>query len=489
MRHIVMSSCLALCACDGGILSVLPLERAPVKGPGGGVVPGATSVDPSATPIRRLSAVEYQRSLARLFPGAMLPVVTLPADTKPHGFDNDAAANGPSALLVDAWLQAAQDVSASVTRAGAPYTCAANNAACPEQKLRDVLRRAWRRPPTDEDVADFMTIGATGPASTDARARVQLLLEAVLLTPDFLYRFDVPAVDPGDAPSATIDAYSLASRLSYLVTAAGPDDELLDAARDGKLDTDEGLQAELERLLAQPESRDGVLHFFRQWFEVERLETVRKLEADGFDATMRASLAESFDRYVESIVFDGQGGTVNDLLTQPYAFVDATTAPIYGLTGTSEWQRVQLDPLKRAGVLTQPLFLSTHAHPGNPSPVLRGVFVLEKVLCQRVGSPPAAAQGVAITATGPGPSTNRSRYEATTTAGTCGGCHSTFINPPGYAFEHYDTLGRRLELDGAQPIDASGTLLDFHFTDGLDFSKQLGASAMVRRCVTERFAR
>lgn len=491
-KFLLAATLAALMACDGKI--------------GGGSIPmspvGSDQPDetegptgPNVTPLRRLTALEYTRSLTQIFPGVRLPAVTIPSDPRPFGFDNDAQANSPSASLIDAYVDAAQTVAAAASATGSPiYSCSSRDIACAQVIIRSVGRRAYRRPLTDAEVNDLLAFyRAPSPAASDFRAATQLTIEALLQSPDFLYRFDAPLEAMNTTGEQPLDAYSLATRLSFLVTASSPDDALLDAARDGRLTSTEDVEREFERLVNQPTARAGVLHFFHQWFEAEKIDTVRKLDADALDSALRADLVEEFDRTVSGLVFDGSGGTLTDLFSRPVTHVSQRTAALYGLPRPADdgWTRVTLDETKRAGVLTQPLFLASHAHPGNPSPVLRGVFILEKLLCERVPPPPAAAQGIAVTGEGTtGPTTNRMRYvETTERSASCSGCHKPSINPPGFAFENFDTMGRRIETENGLTIDASGTLLDFTFRDGVEFSRQLGGSPKLSACLTQRFAR
>jgi hypothetical protein len=177
---------------------------------------------------------------------------------------------------------------------------------------------------------------------------------------------------------------------------------------------------------------------------------------------------------------------VKELLTSPEAFVDANLAPLYGLSGSfgADFQRVDMTAEPRRGILTHPGFLALFASERQPDPIHRGVFINQQLLCVEL-SPPAAN---VPPLPGEQPNTtNRQRIEALTGKGTCGeGCHYTLINPLGFAFEHYDSLGKHRTLDGGLNVDASGTyVLDGQpqsFQNALELVELMAGSQAAHRC-------
>jgi hypothetical protein len=198
-------------------------------------------------------------------------------------------------------------------------------------------------------------------------------------------------------------------------------------------------------------------------------------------------MRQEADLFLGEVFKTGHG--LSDLLTAPFTFVDANTAPLYGVAApASGFARVDLDPSKRAGFLTRLGFLATFAGSVEPDIIHRGVFINERLLC--VDLPPPAT-----TVFPPPPmglATNRERVEAVTGKGTCGEtCHGRWMNPAGYAFEHYDALGRYRDLDNGRPVNSADT---YPFTDGpksyqdaIGFSRALAESVDTHRCYTRNW--
>ncbi|MEC9399920.1 MAG: DUF1588 domain-containing protein, partial [Myxococcota bacterium] len=238
-------------------------------------------------------------------------------------------------------------------------------------------------------------------------------------------------------------------------------------------------------------AREVFLHFHEQWLDLERLEVVVKKTEEGYDDDLRHAIHQQGMMFVEEVLYK-DAGTVSDLFTSPRSFYNAQTAHLYGEEAPTGGDWSEVSPENRAGWLTQPAFLASHGHPDKPSPVLRGTFVLERVLCKGVGAPPpnAEAMGAAKAEEIMGPLTNREIYDLTTNSELpCTGCHVR-INPPGYALEQFDTMGRWREMEpNGLPIDTSGELDDFNFATATDLAAQLGASPDVESCVTQKWLR
>jgi hypothetical protein len=251
----------------------------------------------------------------------------------------------------------------------------------------------------------------------------------------------------------------------------------------GELATTEQIAAQVDRMLADPRALDGFMNFAKQWLELARIDRVTKPTAEGWSESVRAALAEEARRFVDEIVFR-RGLTVAEFLTTNRGFIGPETAAFYGMSPPADWTEVDL-PADRKGYLMQAQFLAAHGHPENPSPVLRGLFVLKNLLCVELGSPPA---GVNMTIPGSDgtPSTNRDNYERVTSADLCRTCHAV-INPVGFAFEHYDTFGRYRDLDNGLPIDSSAVIGTDTFAGAHEMIDYLAASEQVLNCVADKF--
>jgi hypothetical protein len=443
---------------------------------------GECGLVPLAAP-RRLSHTEYRNSVRDLFPEFTIPDLELVADPTPHGFDNDEDALQPSPLLVNQYNVAAGRVAARVVaRRDDVLPCEASaGSACGAQFIAALAPRAYRRPLAPSELATLQQVFDTYLAADGFDVALRLTTEVILQSPAFIYK--VETIGPDRTPSQ----YDVASRLSYLLWATMPDEPLFTAAAAGQLGTPEELAAHVDRMLADPRALEGFMVFTSQWLDLARIDRVSKLESAGFTGPVRDALREEARRFLEEIIF-ARGGTVADLLTSPKAFISAETATFYGLPAPAAGQWVEVDlPATRKGFMMQAQFLASHGHPNNPSPVLRGLFVLSDLLCVELGSPPAGVD-MSIPEGDPnmGPSTNRQNYDRATGAELCQTCH-VIINPIGFTFERFDTMGRERSMDNGLPIDTSGSVNGVSLGDAHALVDWLASSEQVSGCVTRKY--
>ncbi|MCY4074614.1 MAG: DUF1592 domain-containing protein [Acidobacteria bacterium] len=344
---------------------------------------------------------------------------------------------------------------------------------------------------------------------------------------------------PGaDQAGSGADPWTLASRLSYFLWDSMPDAELFAAAEAGELATAAGVERQARRMLDDPKARPAVVRFHHQWLGTEDVLLIaparrafgprfgiapRMGEANDDDiewptilGPVRHSLLLEAGLFVERTVFDGDG-TFTALMTDHHGYLSDATAPIHGagavrdpggtpVTRPIEFVAISIGrkdsltlypatfpPAERAGVLTLPAVLAVGAYAVQPGPILRGVRVLERIACMHLGTPIQGAETALPPDTLAVESTNRERTATATDRPACASCHRR-INPPGFAFEHYDALGAWRAEDNGQPVDASGTLHlpggeTLTFTDGVDFARQLGASRRVRDCYALHWTR
>jgi len=276
----------------------------------------------------------------------------------------------------------------------------------------------------------------------------------MLQSPSFLYRVETAASDVVEEQKAWLSGHELATRLSYSLWGTMPSDELLAAAGSGELDTEEGVVRWAGKLLDSPRAQELLLSFHEQTFSTTSYGTQYKEAALGFDAAALAPImrseAQLFFKHVASA-----GGGIKQLLTEPIAFVNEDTAGFYGLAGVTgkSLQERALDPNTRAGLFTQLGFLAQNATRSGSDPVHRGLAVLRKLLCDEPDPPPMM---FSLPAQEPG-MTTRETYEKFTACG--GSCHKEMINPPGFAFEKFDAVGKLRSTEVGKPIDATGTLM------------------------------
>lgn len=432
-------------------------------------------------PAKRLSHAEYANTIRDLFPALDVDLPEMALDPTPNGFDNDADALRASTLLVDQYSVAATRIGERVRQRQADYLpgcTAAEGSTCGRAYIEGLAPRAYRRPLTAAETDGLVAIFDQYLAQDGFDVALELTTQVILQAPPFLYRIETLAED--GRPSG----YDVASRLSYLLWSTMPDAALFDAASAGRLAAPGDVVTEVDRMLADPRALDGFMNFARQWLNLVRLDRATKLAADGLDDDLRAALTEEAQRFLTEIIF-ARGGTLDDLLTSNRGFIGPETAAFYGLDAPADWTETEL-PDDRQGFLMQAQFLTAHGHPNNPSPVLRGLFVLQRLLCVELGSPPAGVD-MSIPEGDPdmGPTTNRENYDRATEGEVCSTCH-VVINPVGFAFEHFDTMGRWRDQDNGLPID-DGAYVSGQILEGPGaLVEYLAASEQVDRCVTRK---
>ncbi|MEO1266846.1 MAG: DUF1592 domain-containing protein [Myxococcota bacterium] len=452
------------------------------------------------TPLRRLSHFEYRNTMADLFPNVDLPDLSLPADDRPHEFDNDADGMSPSSSLIERYVEIGRNVVEALGRERLMerVTCQpadgspAEAQRCGREFVQTEGQRIFRRPLTDDQVERYSALFTADIDGATFEDRVALTLQVLLAAPEFLYRFEGPTASAEGAEPGTsvpLDPYALASRLSYFMWGTMPDDALMAAANDGSILDPEVLRTHAERLVNDDRARNVFTHFHAQWLDFDHIYDVTKRSDDGLDNDLRASIVAQGEVFVDQVLFEDRG-TVNDLLTSDRTFYDANLAPLYGAEPPAEgWSEATF--ANREGLLTQPAFLASHGHPDKPSPVLRGAFVLERIMCIEMGAPPpnAEAEGNARADELEGPLTNRQVYELITSEPNCASCHES-INPVGAAFEVYDTMGRyRTQEPNGLDIDSSAELGSLTFDDAVDLARQLAVNESVEACVVKKWLR
>jgi hypothetical protein len=448
------------------------------------------------TLVRRLSHVEYNRTLKDLFPSFQIPTVTLAQDLAVHGFENVASSLNPSAILVEQYSDAALNVSEQVgENLGAFMPCASitPDMACGSQMIAEFGGRAFRRPLTDEEIDRYESFFDRMMSEISFRAAMELTVQAILQAPAFLYRIELGVPEGGEA-IVPLEDYEMASRLSYFLWQTMPDDELLEAAANGELRTSEQVAAQARRMLNDRRATDAIVDFHRQWLELDRVVGENKDPSlyPNWNDTLRDAMREESDRFVAHL-FENGSDMLGDLLTSRVSFANPTLAEFYGVDPPSEeWGQVELPADERAGILTRGGFLAGYAHTTNGSPPLRGVAVLDRLLCDKPPPPPPTADTSTPLNDAAMPRTNRELFEERNRPSECQNCHTT-INGIGYGFEHYDAMGAFRATDNDQPVDATGEVLgtdvDGEYDGAIELSERLASSAQVRDCMVRNYFR
>ncbi len=357
-----------------------------------------------------------------------------------------------------------------------------------EPILRDLLARAWRRPPAPDEVKRLVGLVESRVAAGEPFALgVRLALEAVLVSPHFLFRVETGAATGEGGKPRDLDGHALATRLSYFFWSSLPDEPLFALARTGRLSDPAVLEAEARRLLADPRASALAENFAVQWLELRRLATFVPDPArfPGFEA-----LREPLRREAE-LLFDAvrrEGRDLHELLTARFTFVDATLAAHYGLPVPADggFGRVDLPDGARGGVLGLAGVLAVTSNPTRTSPVKRGKWVLENVLDAPPRPPPPGADSLDEQAVTASAATLRESMERHRARPECAACH-TRMDALGFALERYDPVGRLRAEHGGRPVDARGTLPDGRAVEGLaDLRGPLLEDRAFLRCLARK---
>jgi hypothetical protein len=468
--------------------------------------------------LRVLGRREYEASLREVFGDAALDsaasqLAQLSDKKVLHGFRS--MAQGTTGADVESYFMIADALAAYVTSAPdklsalAPCLSAASVARdCAKTFIETFGRRLYRRPLAPDEVTYLLTVHSDG-AAISAPDGIRFALFAMLQSPHFLYRIETAGAAVAASPGTyQLTAYEVATRLSYLAWGTAPDVGLLDSAASGGLDTTDGLDRELDRLLSDAKARTRLGQFFAEWLETEDLPAVNQspeflagISSMGLASAMQDELSET----ALYLMFDGQG-TYKDLFTSPLSFVKSPDlAKLYGIQpGAASDGRTSLDVASRGGLVSRAAILLTSGE--QTSPIRRGAFVRRKLLCDPIAPPdpnsfpPGAIQPPAFNAM----MTSRQRWTAKTTQGGCAACHGS-INPPGFALENYDSIGRYRATEAIVdpmtgmkvndlPIDSNvDMLLDgttpTHVESGVGLGAALGASATAQECFGRQWFR
>jgi hypothetical protein len=456
------------------------------------------ATDPQAIttpPIVRLTRSAYLNSVRDLFPALTLPALTVPADSVVADFDNNALAQAPTAELVRSYDENAQLVGGAVLAQLEKVTaCATVDEPCARTYLLELAGRAFRRPLEDEEKTRIADGLKTRAGEHGLREAVSLMVQAILQAPAFLYRIEAGVPVAGRPEVAQLQPHELATRLSYFLWNTMPDAALRAAADDGSLIEPAVLEAQARRLLADAKARTAVAHMQEQWLRFDKMNGLRKNAGmfPEFDDALLGSMRESTARFVDHAFWDE--GTLEALLTDTHTFVNQPLAAVYGMSGISgnDLQLTSADAKQRSGVLTQVGLLAAFGHETRESPVLRGVFVLDRILCAPPPPPPPNVNNSPPEIMpGAPPATTRELFSQQHEQGACAGCHKV-IDGVGFGFEHYDTMGRWRDFEAGKPVDASGEIngtqeIDGPFDGAVELGRRLANSRTVQTCVTRKW--
>ncbi len=413
---------------------------------------------PGESPLRRLTNLEYQNTLLDLgFDEVVVKasVASLPNEPESLGFRNGASALSVTSLLAQKYSAVAQRLSAKYA-----YPCELDDdSACADQMIHHAGGRVHRRPLTNQEKLGYRAIYDQAIERSSHDDALGWVIRAMLQSPHFLYRVEIPHPDE----IAAVTGYEMANRLSYMLWQAPPDEELRAAVAKDELKTPEQVLAQAHRMLEDPRAENSI-EFFEQWLDLDELHEVER-DPDLYP-DISPQLATLFKAEARSFLLDllrQPGSSYADLLTANHTFANAELAEHYGLDPVVGDAFVRVETQDRSGVLTQGM-LSVLDGPTRTSIVRRGLKIRTDFLCQIVSSPPDT---VDLTLNGIGADlTQAERLAQHREDATCADCHS-LMDPIGEIFEGFDAVGRRRTVDEFEnPVVEEGALADTLDADG-----------------------
>lgn len=463
-------------------------------GSGSGTDDGSPAEIPAGpTGLRLLTPTQYQSSVLDVLGPVAAPAVGQWRSSLA------AAQGGVAAAAVEDYEEAAHVVSAEIFTnpalrtqvAGCEPTLAPDDP-CVTSVLETLGRRAWRRPLTDDELTRYASLAATNAAllGGDPWIGLQYAVAGLLQSPHFLYRVELGTPVSADDPLLVrLDAYELASRLSYLVWNTTPDDALLDAAAAGELEDAPGIAAQVDRLFASPRARTGVIQLFVDMYDLDALLSLQKDAAllPAFTPTVGPAMREELVRVIDDTVLEQRD--YRRLFDTQQGYANAELAQLYGLQGTfgADFTPVAL-PEPRGGLLTLAGFLAINSGEASTSPTKRGLTVRRVVMCQSIPPPPPDVEAELPEPGDAEPMTKREQLEAHATDPACVGCHK-FTDPIGLALENFDALGGYRATDQGLTIDPSGELDDAAFADAAGLGTLLAEHPATGDCVVRNLYR
>lgn len=469
-----------------------------------GVTPqSCSSPELPVTPLRRLTRFEYEHTVRDLLNVDTAAVQQIPAD-EADGFDNNAELQVAPDYLVEKYVLVSEALAAEAVKNLAALTdCNATftgGEVCARRFAQSFGRRAFRRPITAADETMFMAAYDAGARGGSHQEGIEVMIRMALQSPDFLYRLEFVPPTAGAQQLLPFSPYELATRLSYLIWGAGPDDALLDAAAAGQLSTKAQVAAKAREMLSSPKAQDSLNNFLAQWAGLRKLDITTKNTSlfPNYSTELRDAMKRELPAFV-SYMFDRGDVTLSNLLTSEVAFVSGPLAGIYGVAapvGSANTPKMVNLPGNqgRAGLLTQAGFLSVQGHPDQTSAVLRGKFVRAKLLCDPPPPPPDDVD-ISVPEITEG-ATARDRAAIHLSAGgNCSACH-TLMDPIGLSFENFDAMGQYRLTENGVTIDVSGEVLysddpalEGEFVGVRQLAEKLANSDLVQDCMATQMFR
>jgi hypothetical protein len=341
--------------------------------------------------------------------------------------------------------------------------------ACATKILSTLAQRAYRRPPTSDEVRTLVAFYQAARAQGDFDAGIRAGVERVLMSPDFLFRIEADPAGAAPGTVYTVSDVELASRLSFFLWSSIPDDELLDTAIRGKLHEPGVLDREVRRMLADKRARSALVqNFFEEWLQTRNVWLLTpdlNQKFPWFDDNLRVAFIEEMELFLDAQLKEDR--SIVDLLTSDQTYLNEQLARHYGISGIygSHLRRVTLMDENRFGLLGKAGVLAVTSYSTRTAPTIRGKWLLENILDAPPPAPPPNIPALEDSNKDGKPRSVREMLEVHRTNPTCASCHAR-MDPLGLSLENFDAIGQWRTEDAGTPINASGVLLDGTKVDG-----------------------
>lgn len=448
---------------------------------------------------RLMSGSQYSQTIANIFGEDISAAVPapLPPMTRTDGLlATGAASIGMTSDQLGQLQQAATTIAAKVVDEShreflvpcKPADEKAADAGCATEFIKSTGRLLYRRPLDEKRLSEL--VDEAGKAADDLKdfyAGLATALEGMLISPEMLFIVDVAESDPDNPDRRRLDAYSLASRLSFFLWNSAPDDELLRAAESGEIQTRKGRERIVDAMLKSARLEHGVRAFFDDMLQFDKFSSLAK-DAMAYPAVTGSTLADAREQTLRTIVdhLITKNADYRDLFTTRSTFMSMNLAAVYGVPAVDDWVAYEFpEDSRRGGLLTQISFLAANAHPGRSSPTLRGKALRELLLCQKVPPPPPNVDFSLLEDPDASLKTARERLAVHSSNPTCAGCH-LITDPMGLALENFDGSGEWRDTEEGAVLDTSGDLDGSEFKDVEGLNQALHDHPMLPSCIVNR---
>lgn len=447
----------------------------------------------SAVVARRLTQAELDNVLFDLFGDDTAPATRFLSEDEFSPYDNDYRLQDPSQAMVESLAVLAEDVAgrllADPVRRARIVTCAptgAGDSACFRQIIAELGRKMLRRPLSAAEIDAYATLQTYSTennmyVATSFDTGVGLLLQALIQDPEFVHRVEIGAPVPGNAGVFELNAFEIASRMSFLIWGTAPDDNLLDAAESGRLNDPTERRTIALQMLDDPRAKNQVHRFHAMWLGYRAIPGTPQLIA-GFQRETTALL--------DKVIFEDKSD-YREIFRSNQTYLDATLADHYGLPRPAAAVGWVTYPAasKRAGLLSHGTVLAAFSKFTDTSPTQRGILIRTRLMCTPIGRPPPNVNADMP----PGENTaacKKDRYVAHVQSAGCAGCHNQ-MDPIGFGLENFDIAGRWRDHDEGKPecpIDGAGALPGGQpFSGPAELAQLLLDQQLIDACMVQQY--